>query len=179
MAQMTYEFKYVTMSELRARAGDLVDKVAKHNEAYIVDRKGTPLACIVPVSVFLPDIPSVRLRKEYDELSSSGEEPRFAIDDLNQICLIFRHALGREEVSIRITLPHGYPSTVPQIHVDPLPDNTPHRWADGTLCVYGEMSSWNPGKHGVLSSLHLARRWLNRYEEWRRTDRWPSEKALT
>jgi hypothetical protein len=45
--------------------------------------------------------------------------------------------------------------------------------ADGALCIFGVIGSWNPGKHTARDALENARRWLGGYEAWQLTGAWP------
>ncbi len=68
----------------------------------------------------------------------------------------------------------NYPNQMPRVLVTK-PDllaNSPHRYTDGHIC-YLHPNMWNPGIHDLTFVLgHLAK-WLNKYEVWRRTSRWP------
>ena len=77
-----------------------------------------------------------------------------------------------KEVKLTVTLPHGYPDGCPRIQAEGIDPRSPHRWSNGDLCVFGVMSSWNPGKHTVFSTLQLGRQWLCRYDEWMSTGVW-------
>jgi len=77
------------------------------------------------------------------------------------------------EITLTIVLPHGYPNNAPKIHASPIINNTPHRWQDGALCVFGVMNNWNPGRHNITFTLALARKWLFNYREWCEKGSWP------
>src|SRR6266581_3640598 len=73
MAPKFYNFKALAMADLRARIGEAVDAVAKGGEFFVIERKGKPLACLVPVSEFQTDISSSRIHEEIDELERAKE----------------------------------------------------------------------------------------------------------
>ena len=68
----------------------------------------------------------------------------------------------------------GYPNRMPQVHVTQpaLHSLAPHRYREGNLC-YLHPSMWNPGLHNVEFVLSRTAKWLNKYEVWRATGRWP------
>lgn len=167
------DFTRITMTDLRARAGEIIDAAAEEGTAFLVERKGLPLACIVPVAELIPAISIERLRSEFDGLVAAGEQVSATIDRDRQF--VFRIASSSVEhgtLAIRIVLPHGYPSRAPVAYADGVQGHAPHRWPDGALCLPVTMS-WNPGKHNALSVLRAARSWLSAYEEWRSTQQWP------
>lgn len=170
---MPIEFRPLSMMDLRKSPGEILDRVAHGGEAFIVERSGQQMACLVPLSTLLPEIQQSRLVLEFDALERAGEVHRTAITPEREIDLEFRHEIDGLEVHIRVHLPHGYPNNAPQVFAAPLEDACPHRWQDGSLCIFGVMEVWNPGKHNIVHVVRLARRWLNHYAKWRRTDRWP------
>jgi prevent-host-death family protein len=171
---MPVEFSLLSMTELRNGPGEILDRVADKGEAFIIERNGQRKACLVPLSMFFPDISPSRVASELEELVRHDEEPRTTVTSDREIVFRFR---GDSELEtalwVNIVLPHGYPNRCPRVHIDGLADKAPHRWADGTLCLYGVMSAWNPGKHTVHYTLTLARRWLENYSTWKATGRWP------
>ena len=173
---MPLDFESLSMTELRSRPGEILDRVADGGEAFVIERSGQRKACLVPLSVFFPDIPPARIAEELKELTENEENPRTTITDDRELAFRFRHELAnRTSIELRIVLPHGYPNRCPRVYADPLANEAPHRWADGAFCLYGVMSAWNPGEHTVYSTLLLARRWLEHYDTWRRTGQWPGK----
>jgi len=168
------DFQLLPMTELRTRPGEILDRVADDGEAFLIERNGQRKACLVPITVFLPDISPSRIADEIQELEKNGERPRTTVTDDREIAFQFHDSLGREDFKITIVLPNGYPNTCPRIYADPVSAHAPHRWADGALCVFGVISGWNPGKHTAASALSLARLWLDRYEVWQQTNQWPT-----
>jgi prevent-host-death family protein len=170
---MHLDFGLLSMTELRTRPGEILDRVADRGEAFIIEKNGNQKACLVPLSVFLPDVPPGRIADELKELNEHGESPRSSITDGRELAFQFTQSLDDDtSITVTILLPHGYPSNCPRVYVEPVVDGAPHRWKDGALCLYGVMSAWNPGKHTVYSTLELARKWLKNYAEWRKTGRW-------
>lgn len=168
-----FDFRLLPMTELRTRPGEILDRVADAGEAFVIERNGQRKACLVPLSMFLPDIAPARIADELQELARNGEEPRTTVTASREMAFRFRHAGEAATYEITVVLPHGYPHKCPRIYADPIAESAPHRWADGALCVFGVMSSWNPGKHTAASALGFARRWLGHYEIWGRTKQWP------
>ncbi len=69
---------------------------------------------------------------------------------------------------------NDYPSRMPQVYVTQpaLLQTVPHRYREGNLC-YLHPSMWNPGLHSLTFVLARIAKWLNKYEVWRETGRWP------
>ena len=167
-------FGLLSMTELRERPGEVLDRVAEGGEAFVIERNGKQKACLVPLSIFFPDIPPSRTGDEIAELAVHGEFPRISITNRRELVFRFPHKLADgTEVDLEIVLPHGYPNTCPKAYAKSIPEKAPHRWSDGALCVYGVAAAWNPGKHTILSTLNLCRLWLRRYDAWRQTGTWP------
>jgi antitoxin (DNA-binding transcriptional repressor) of toxin-antitoxin stability system len=167
-------FRVLSMTELRTRPGDILDRVADAGEAFIIERNGQQKACLVPLSVFLPDISPMRIAQELDELDGNGEQPKTSFTDTREVTFRFLDRLpDNTPVEVTILLPHGYPNSCPRVYAAPVSTDAPHRWSDGALCLYGVTVAWNPGRHTVYSTLQLARQWLAHYEMWRHSGIWP------
>jgi prevent-host-death family protein len=167
------DFKTLKMMELRSSPGEILDRVARDGEVFVIERNGQPKACLVPVSFLLPDISPDRIAQELDRLRERNEKPTLAINESKELAIDFREIAGGENAVISIVLPHGYPNAAPRIHVQPLPPNTPHRWQDGSLSIFGATAVWNAKSHDVVHVLSLVRLWLKQYSAWRRTGEWP------
>ena len=177
---MPLDFSLLSMTELRNRPGEILDRVADKGEAFIIERSGQRKACLVPLSVLLPDIPPARIADELELLVKQGEQPSTSFTDGKELALKFPEKLDDgTSADLSIVLPHGYPNNCPRVYAAAVREDAPHRWADGALCLYGVMSGWNPGKHTVFSTLKLARRWLRNYETWRKSGQWPQQEELS
>jgi len=171
---MPLDFGRLSMTELRTRPGEILDRVAERGEAFVIERDGQQRACLVPLSLFLPDIAPNRIAAELAELAQSGERPMTRITEARELALRLPPEPSQQApFEITVVLPHGYPNKCPRVYAEPLESGTPHRWADGALCLFGVATAWNPGKHTVSSALDLARAWLQHYERWRKTGAWP------
>jgi len=170
---MKLDFTTLPMTELRSRPGEILDRVVENGEAFVVERNGRRQACLVPLTVFLPDVSPARIALELDELQRAGEIASTTINDEKEIAIRIRHEHGDTIYAITIILPHNYPNACPRVYVDSVDESAPHRFSDGALCIFGVMSSWNPAKHTARDALDHARRWIGRYETWRRIGRWP------
>ena len=153
----------------------MLDEVARTGSSFLIERSGRQLACLVPISCFLPDVQASRVTAEIDKIIDSNEHCRVTISDQREIQLVFLEYSGKTRVSVTVTLPHGYPNNAPVVSATPIEDGCPHRWQDGTLCIYGAIAVWNPGKHDVMHAVALFRRWIQHYSVWRQTGQWPEE----
>jgi prevent-host-death family protein len=173
---MPWDFALLSMTDFRNRPGDVLDRVANDGDKFIIESNGKRKACLVPLSVFFPDVSPQRVAIEMEELLERGEDPRATFTEGRQMAFKFDVSTsGESPKEVLIFLPDGYPHSCPKVYVSPLREDVPHRWADGALCLYGVMTGWNPGKHTVFSTLNLARRWLESYDVWDRTGKWPQE----
>ncbi len=120
----------------------------------------------------MPDIPKARLAQEFSDVQKDEPDHQITLNSKNEVVVRVPGLEEGRDFRIEIVLPHGYPSVPPVIRADPVDNASPHRWPDGSLCVYGMMTQWNPGKHGVMSSINLARMWLRGYTHWRQTGAW-------
>ena len=172
---MPLNFQPLSMMELRSAPGEALDRVAQKGEAFIVERNGHQMACLVPLSVFMPDIQPARLAREFEQLQKRQEKQTVSITDERELNLHFRGEGPERNVTLTILLPHGYPNASPKVSVAPIPENCPHRWQDGTLCIFGATELWNPGQHDVLHVLRQARQWLTHFSRWQQTGEWGEE----
>lgn len=175
---MPLDFSLLSMTELRNHPGEILDRVADKGEAFIIERSGQRKACLVPLSVLLPDIPPARIADEIEQLVQQGEQPSTSFTDAKELAFKFPEKLDDGlPADLSIVLPHGYPNNCPRVYAGAIGEGSPHRWADGALCLYGVMTGWNPGKHTVFSTLKLARQWLRNYETWRKSGQWPPQEG--
>jgi prevent-host-death family protein len=167
------DFKTLKMMQLRSSPGEVLDRVARDGEVFIVERNGEPKACLVPVSFLLPDISPDRLAKELNKLNEKSETYGLTITETKELELSFQETAAGEKVLLRVVLPHGYPNYAPRIFADQLPTNTPKRWHDQSLSIFGVATTWNPKSNDVIHVLRLARAWLRQFAKWRKTGEWP------
>ncbi len=173
------DFSVLSMTELRNAPGEVLDRVATKGEAFIIERNGDRKACLVPLSLFFPDISPARLAAEFTELERHNELVRTTFTDQREIALRFKHSIStKPNLEVTIILPNGYPHQCPRVYAGDLGKRVPHRWSDGSLCIFGVMTTWNPGKHTVYSTLRLARRWLDRFDVWQKSGRWPKSEVV-
>lgn len=170
---MTIEFTPLSMTDFRTRPGEILDRVIDKSEAFVIERNGRQSACLVPLSLFLPDISPARIADELTELEKAGESPRTTVTADREIAFKFLHGVDPDTRDITVVLPHGYPNACPRVYANPVDSSAPHRFSDGALCIFGVMSSWNPGKHTASLALNSARQWLKHYDMWRNTGEWP------
>ncbi len=176
---MPLDFGLLSMTELRTRPGEILDRVANNGEAFVIESNSRRKACLVPLSFFFPDVSPARISAEMQELADRGEEPRTTFTVGRELAFRFDANLDdNTTVEILILLPHGYPSSCPKVYANPISEEAPHRWADGALCLYGVMTGWNPGKHTVLTTLNLTRQWLKHYDTWLKCHEWPTPENL-
>ena len=171
---MLIEFKSLPMMALRSRPSEVLDEVSREGSAFLVERHGLQKACLIPISCFLPDIQTSRVTTELDKIIDSNERCSVTISDEREIQLIFREFSGETRIDVTVTVPHGYPNNAPVISAASIDEGCPHRWPDGTLCIYGAVAVWNPGKLDVMHAVALFRR-IQHYSVWRQAGEWPKE----
>jgi len=168
------EFKTLNMMQLRKSPGEVLDRVARDGEVFVVERNGQPKACLVPVSFLMPDVSPDRITDELNKLRDKNENFKVTISDGKELEISFHEVAAGENVVVTVTLPHGYPNSAPRIQVPQLPSNTPKRWQDGSLSIFGATATWNTKNHDVVYALGEARRWLRQYAKWRKNGEWPT-----
>lgn len=69
----------------------------------------------------------------------------------------------------------NYPNRMPYIYITApaLLRNSPHRWPDDLRICYLHPNKWNPGLHNLTFALGRTAKWLNKYDVWLQTGRWP------
>jgi prevent-host-death family protein len=167
------DFKTLKMMDLRSSPGEVLDRVARDGEVFIVERNGQPKACLVPVSFLLPDIAPHRIVKELNKLAARDENYKLTITENKEIEISCLETAAGEDVVISIVLPHGYPDAAPRIYATQVAPDAPHRWPDGSLSIFGATAAWNAKAHDASHALKLARIWLKHYAKWRKTGAWP------
>lgn len=170
---MKIDFKTMPMMELRSSPGEVLDRVARDGDVFLIERNGAPKACLVPVSFLLPDISPERITQELAKLNDRKEEYRLTINDKMELEISWAEKAAGESVVLSIVLPHGYPSAAPRVYAEQLAEGTPARWHDGSLAIFGSIAPWNMKTHDAVYTLSLARQWLKGYAKWRKTGDWP------
>jgi prevent-host-death family protein len=166
------DFKTLKMMELRSSPGEYLDRVARDGEVFVVERNGQPKACLVPVSFLLPDIDPDRISAELERLNAKDENYKLTINDGKELEISFAETAAGETVLVTIVLPHGYPQSAPRIFAQ-VPSETPKRWPDGSLSIFGATTVWNAKIHDVPHALRMARAWLKEFAKWKKTGQWP------
>lgn len=161
------------MMQLRSSPGEVLDRVARDGEVFVIERNGQPKACLVPVSFLLPDISPERVAQELNSLIEKDENYKLTINENKELEINCHETAAGENVLVSIVLPHGYPDAAPRIYALQIPTETPKRWQDGSLSIFGATATWNPKVHNVTHALSLARVWLKEYAKWRKTGEWP------
>lgn len=170
---MKIDFKTLKMMQLRSSPGEVLDRVARDGEVFIIERNGQPKACLVPVSFLLPDVSPERITLELSKLAEKNENYKLTINENKELEINCHETAAGENVLLSIILPHGYPDSAPRIYALHVASNTPKRWQDGSLSIFGATATWNAKTHNVLHALSLARVWLKEYAKWRKTGEWP------
>ncbi|WP_258600242.1 type II toxin-antitoxin system Phd/YefM family antitoxin [Mesorhizobium sp. AR10] len=170
---MKVDFKTLKMMELRSSPGEVLDRVARDGEVFIVERNGQPKACLVPVSFLLPDIPPERIAKDLNKLDGNDTNYKLTINDSKELEISCLEKAADEDIVITVVLPHGYPNSAPRLYAEQVAPNAPHRWPDGSLSIFGATAAWNSKTHDAAHALNLARGWLKHYAKWRKTGNWP------
>ena len=171
------DFTPLSMTELRNRPGEILDRVAMQGESFVIERHGHRKACLVPLSVFLPDVSPTRVIQEIQQLERTNESPRTTVTREREIAFKVQHDAKQNTYEITVVLPHGYPNVCPRVYADPIDSDAPHLFLDGALCIFGVMTSWNPAKHTVSLAIENARRWLKHYEIWKTHGEWPKPRT--
>ena len=175
---MPLEFELLSMTEFRKQPGEILDRVADDEEAFIIERNGRRQACLVPLSEFFPNVSPSRIADEIEELNVHNVEPRTTITKVRELAFRFPHNWAdKRPIELMIVLPHGYPSSCPRVYASSIRKDAPHRWNDGALCLFGVMTAWNPGKQTVFTTMKLAQQWLRHYDIWCKLGQWPKQEV--
>ena len=82
---MKIDFKTLKMMELRSSPGEVLDRVARDGEVFVIERNGQPKACLVPVSFLLPDISPDRITQELNKLAEKNENYKLTINENKEL----------------------------------------------------------------------------------------------
>src|ERR1700687_1972923 len=96
------DFKTLKMMELRSSPGEVLDRVARDGDVFVIERNGQPKACLVPVSFLLPDISPERIAKELGKLDAKDESYKLAILDSKELEISCLDRAAGENVVISI-----------------------------------------------------------------------------
>lgn len=165
---MKIDFKTLSMMELRSTPGDVLDRVARDGDVFVIERSGQAKACLVPVSFLLPDIAPERISHEIGRLGEKKEDYKLTINDNKELEISTRETATGKAIVLRIVLPHGYPSAAPRVYAEGLPAKTSARWPDGALAIFGATATWNSKTHDVVHTLNLGRSWLRQHANGRK-----------
>lgn len=174
---MKIDFKTLSMMDLRSSPGDVLDKVSRDGDVFVIERNGQPKACLVPVSFLLPDVSPERIAEELGKLDDHNERYKLTINDQKELEISALESAAGETLILTVVLPHGYPNAAPRVYAEQLPADTPQRWQDGSLAIFGTASVWNSKTHDVLQTLSLGRTWLRHYAKWRKNGQWPEGRS--
>jgi hypothetical protein len=83
--------------------------------------------------------------------------------------------------TLSVQFPPSYPSVMPRVDIrKPVLTGrngyVPHRYQDGQICFL-HPSMWNPGRHHLTFVIARAAKWLNKYEVWLKTGKWPGKEV--
>src|SRR5689334_17071544 len=110
------------MMELRSSPGEVLDRVARDGDVFVVERNGQPKACLVPVSFLLPDISPDRIAQELDHLNGAGQDYKLTINESKELEISCHEAAAGDRVLVSVVLPHGYPRAAPRIYAQVPPE---------------------------------------------------------
>ena len=104
--------------QLRNSPGEILDRVARDGEVFVIERNGEPKACLVPVHFLLPDIPPERIAREIERLAEKDDKYTLTITKEERATnrLSPETAAGEKRLwwQDSIVLPHGYPQRAPR-----------------------------------------------------------------
>jgi len=127
------DFKTLSMMALRSSPGDVLDRVSRDGEVFVIERNGQPRACLVPVSFLLPDVSPERVTHELNLLNEKKEAYKLTITDNKELEISCHETAAGDNILISVVLPHGYPNSAPRIYAIGIPSNAPKRWHDGSF----------------------------------------------
>ena len=74
---------------------------------------------------------------------------------------------------VKINIPSGYPHSIPKIWIEDgyINSSCPHRYNSGNLCVM-KTEQWT-SVYSLAFMVARAAIWLNKYDIWNQSGRWP------
>jgi len=81
--------------------------------------------------------------------------------------------------TLSIVFPDTYPNAMPSVYVrkPTINKSVVHIYENGNIC-FQHVSTWNPGRHDLKHVIARAAKWLNKYEVWLQTNRWPGKEII-
>ena len=94
----------------------------------------------------------------------------------NPYVLVALQTAANHIYTLSIIFPDTYPNLMPSVYVrkPALRSNAYHVFGKGNIC-YQHSLTWNPGRHDLSHVIARAAKWLNKYEIWLKTNRWPGK----
>ena len=121
-----------------------------------------------------------RVRREVEEAKKSFSliESHATTDGRLYVLGALQTSPGRY-FTLSISFPDIYPNGMPLVCVrkPALHESAPHRYSNGNIC-YLHQRMWNPGRHNLTFVIWRAAKWLNKYEVWLQTRKWPGAEIL-
>lgn len=88
-----------------------------------------------------------------------------------------------EEYTIKVVFLHDHPAEAPKAF--PVGSNmrwwsnSPHRYGDGSLCLFkpsdGRTHGWDPARSTGATIISWSIQWVQAFRHWQQTNRWPGE----
>ena len=122
----------------------------------------------------------VRVRREVEEAKRyfSLVESHPTTDGSLYVLIALQTSQNRI-YTLAIAFPDTYPYILPSVFVrkPALHASAPHRFRNGNIC-YLHSRMWNPGRHTLTFVIWRAAKWLNKYDVWLATGKWPGAEIL-
>lgn len=119
------------------------------------------------------DLPRIRSEFAAAQATFPNVELASTTDGKPMVLALLQTSAGKV-YSISIYFPDTYPLSGPKIFFrkPAIHSLAPHKYNDGSMC-YMLPRMWNPGRHNLTFVIGRAAKWLNKYEVWLATQRWP------
>lgn len=115
-----------------------------------------------------------RIRSEFNQAYSSfpNIELYQNYDGSLHVKAILQTSVGKQYIA-SIFFTNLYPNEMPNVYITaPKISSAPHMYKSGSIC-YLYPTMWNPGRHNLEFVIVRTAKWLNKYEVWKNTYRWP------